>query len=746
MKVHGDIKGANFVVSGDHTPKLTDFGNSAINRCSLQFTTTEDLSKVTAPEILLGQTKHTFEGDVYALGMTILEIMTGSVPWDGMLDVTVVGNLAQKLHPARPVIYIPDPLWELMVSCWANEPQRRPLAAKVRDELNAINKQRQLVNHGAIGADVVGPSKAQDKGRLLKKLIPRIPDQTPDSFKTNAYRVGSTVEAQSTVVAVASLIGLAHAQMLPPNIDATDSLWKRLLSHSGSDNRQTSSQAPGQQQPVERLSPDAPVSQNTLNHRTTHFKSSNRSSIMPSSSTIPIASGIKRSDKTGHGATKQSKGVSVRNQSAGSLLLNLGPVALTPPKTQRGTQNPPPHKTNSVIQPIPPPPPIRSSRYSSTQTNIVPDPMTQNRRRLASPLRRTSFSSLTTASSNISAPTTGLSSRVPHPEIPSDSPYPISDLYRLGRAHSFQASSPRESVIAHDFYDDLWAPDRLAESSPDEPRPSTLNSSPLVEYPSRKALIIHSSYRGRKGIQENSSSVSLDGLLGEFERLEATFRELGYSIETVPEEKGFDRKRILNWVAHFVDHAMAGDVRAIVFAGNVHIDNETLSLIPPECSKASEAITCTEWEQNIRDNARPGVVILSIMVHNRSGEVMKQEFDRQIWEQPELMKPIKKEDPIYLTFAAGDGAVYESWVTRPPQPVRTGEHFVHALVGAIRSVDAGTGTWSEFFEAFDRHFRRARSCASLQEREATGTPNWRSSHQQIPRFSASEFVALSAIF
>ncbi|CUA68374.1 Serine/threonine-protein kinase BUR1 [Yarrowia lipolytica CLIB122] [Rhizoctonia solani] len=157
--VHGDIKAQNFLVSEDHIVKLTDFGSSFVNHCSLKFTATTSTSGMTlrwtAPEIFLGDTQHTYEGDVYALGMTILEIISGSMPWDGMLDVTVMHNLIQKAHPSRPETCLPigyrqsDRLWELMTTCWASEPRQRPRATKVRDELETINKQ----HHSASSTD-----------------------------------------------------------------------------------------------------------------------------------------------------------------------------------------------------------------------------------------------------------------------------------------------------------------------------------------------------------------------------------------------------------------------------------------------------------------------------------------------------------------------------------------------------------------------------------------------------------------
>ncbi|CAE6491894.1 unnamed protein product [Rhizoctonia solani] len=146
--VHGDIKGANILVSRDHVPKLTDFGSSAVSKCTLAFTATTNTPQMTlrwtAPEIFLGETNHTFEGDVYALGMTILEAFTGYAPYQGLLDVAVMRNLMARVPPARPERQLPignkpaDLLWSLMTRCWEGEPQKRPSAMYIRDEMKAI--------------------------------------------------------------------------------------------------------------------------------------------------------------------------------------------------------------------------------------------------------------------------------------------------------------------------------------------------------------------------------------------------------------------------------------------------------------------------------------------------------------------------------------------------------------------------------------------------------------------------------
>ncbi|KAH7310224.1 kinase-like domain-containing protein [Rhizoctonia solani] len=148
--VHGDIKGTNILVSKDCIPKLTDFGSANIKGTTLQLVghsskTNPGMSvRWAAPEILQGTAQQTVEGDVYALGMTILEIITCSLPYTGLRDVAVFNRVIHRIPPERPVEYIPpghqhtDYLWSLLANSWKSNPADRPMASEFRNKLLRI--------------------------------------------------------------------------------------------------------------------------------------------------------------------------------------------------------------------------------------------------------------------------------------------------------------------------------------------------------------------------------------------------------------------------------------------------------------------------------------------------------------------------------------------------------------------------------------------------------------------------------
>ncbi|KAG8732302.1 hypothetical protein FRC11_014581 [Ceratobasidium sp. 423] len=154
--VHGDIKCSNVVVPPDGTPKITDFGCATMQRrFAIAFTATQTLKfsiRWAAPELIREEGPASFETDVYALGKTVLEALTGELPHKNMSEFAVVMTVDEGKFPARPLDHIPfqsrkgNDLWDMLERCWNINPKLRPTVVEMRKFLSTITPE-DLTDH-----------------------------------------------------------------------------------------------------------------------------------------------------------------------------------------------------------------------------------------------------------------------------------------------------------------------------------------------------------------------------------------------------------------------------------------------------------------------------------------------------------------------------------------------------------------------------------------------------------------------
>ncbi|CAE6415304.1 unnamed protein product, partial [Rhizoctonia solani] len=142
--VHGDLKGLseNVLVSSKGAPVVSDFGGSLLKNRSLKIVPLEKEPCVTyrwaAPELFEDEVI-TKESDAYALGMTILEVITDRLPWHWVnREVAIMKQVcSSRAQHKRPEDEIPtnsqdgDRLWDLLVASWSFVPNQRPTAVEM---------------------------------------------------------------------------------------------------------------------------------------------------------------------------------------------------------------------------------------------------------------------------------------------------------------------------------------------------------------------------------------------------------------------------------------------------------------------------------------------------------------------------------------------------------------------------------------------------------------------------------------
>ncbi|KAG9101946.1 hypothetical protein FRC06_002458, partial [Ceratobasidium sp. 370] len=142
--VHGDLKARNVLVDRDGIAKLSDFDHSILSNCTLLFTETTNVGGGTlrwmAPELLLSDedekaaAARTSQTDVYALGMTLLETVTGKVPYaEYKVDRAIIRALDRGQLPKCPEEFTfqngqENWMWSLLKACWGHDPKARPPA------------------------------------------------------------------------------------------------------------------------------------------------------------------------------------------------------------------------------------------------------------------------------------------------------------------------------------------------------------------------------------------------------------------------------------------------------------------------------------------------------------------------------------------------------------------------------------------------------------------------------------------
>ncbi|CAE6485448.1 unnamed protein product [Rhizoctonia solani] len=143
--VHGDLKALNVLVSLEGVARISDFDFSVMSSASgLMFSASSNSRagsiRWVAPEMLKEDEEapqRTKQSDVYALGMTMLEIFTGKVPYSQFQnDFSIMMTVKRGTLPARPIEQLKNDaqgnfVWELLLRCWSRNLMERPSAGEV---------------------------------------------------------------------------------------------------------------------------------------------------------------------------------------------------------------------------------------------------------------------------------------------------------------------------------------------------------------------------------------------------------------------------------------------------------------------------------------------------------------------------------------------------------------------------------------------------------------------------------------
>ncbi|KAG6331486.1 hypothetical protein ID866_7600 [Astraeus odoratus] len=143
---HGDLRGLNVSISGDGRALLS-FGVLSFSRSFFGAVTSPPMRTVnwSAPELLNSESLiRTPEVDIWAFGMTVLELLTRKPPYHGLNAGSVLESQILRGPPSRPhdestCSRLTDEWWEVCSLCWQCDPSSRPRMSEIVTKITAIS-------------------------------------------------------------------------------------------------------------------------------------------------------------------------------------------------------------------------------------------------------------------------------------------------------------------------------------------------------------------------------------------------------------------------------------------------------------------------------------------------------------------------------------------------------------------------------------------------------------------------------
>ncbi|CBY20990.1 unnamed protein product [Oikopleura dioica] len=150
--IHRDVRADNMLVGQNGIVKVGDFGLARLLDENIYNPDSANIKfpiKWTAPEAAL-YFKFTIKSDVWSFGVLMTEIITrGRTPYPGMNNRQVLDFVERGERMTKPN-QCPPHLWEIIMSCWQEQAERRPTFEALQNQLEDffIGAEKQYADTG----------------------------------------------------------------------------------------------------------------------------------------------------------------------------------------------------------------------------------------------------------------------------------------------------------------------------------------------------------------------------------------------------------------------------------------------------------------------------------------------------------------------------------------------------------------------------------------------------------------------
>ena len=175
--IHRDVKPQNIMISTDGKVKLSDFGIAKAMNSNTITANVMGSVHYSSPEQVRGGISDA-KSDIYSLGITMYEMVTGRVPFDGDSTVSIaIKHLQEEMvSPSRYTPDLPYSLEQIILKCTQKNPERRyhNVGELIEDLKHSLidpqgNFVRIAPRAGAAAAAVRTPQNQQAPRRLSRE-------------------------------------------------------------------------------------------------------------------------------------------------------------------------------------------------------------------------------------------------------------------------------------------------------------------------------------------------------------------------------------------------------------------------------------------------------------------------------------------------------------------------------------------------------------------------------------------------